>query len=88
MYGAILGDIVGSTYELHNVKTEQFELFPSWSTFTDDTVLSVAVAAKILNEDKANMNARKSYLQKAYDMAGEHIFKGDGEKYLKLVINK
>lgn len=29
MYGAILGDIVGSTYELHNVKTEQFELFPS-----------------------------------------------------------
>ena len=61
MYGAILGDIVGSTYELHNVKTEQFELFPSGSTFTDDTVLSVAVAAKILNEDKANMNARKSY---------------------------
>lgn len=30
----------------------------------------------------------KTYLQKAYDMAGEHIFKGDGEKYLKLVIIK
>ena len=28
MFGAIIGDIIGSTYELHNVKTEQFDLFP------------------------------------------------------------
>ena len=28
MLGAILGDIIGSTYEWHNVKTEDFELFP------------------------------------------------------------
>lgn len=40
MYGAVLGDIIGSTYELHNVKSENIDLFPAGSTFTDDTVLS------------------------------------------------
>lgn len=61
MYGAIIGDIVGSTYELHNVKTEDFELFPQGSSFTDDTVLSVAVAEKILNEHLARIDSKEAY---------------------------
>lgn len=61
MYGAVFGDIIGSTYELHNVKTENFELFPLYSQFTDDTVLSVAVAEKLLNQNNSYMNDRKSY---------------------------
>ncbi len=61
MYGAVIGDIIGSTYEFYNVKTEEFELFPSGSRFTDDTVLSVAVADKILNQDQSSMGTRKSY---------------------------
>ncbi len=61
MLGAVIGDIVGSTYEWYNVKSENFELFPVNSRFTDDTVLSVAIAEKILNDDKATMNTRKSY---------------------------
>ena len=61
MLGAIIGDIVGSTYEWYNVKTEDFELFPMGSRFTDDTVLSVAVAEKLLNDDRATMNDSKSY---------------------------
>lgn len=61
MYGAIFGDIIGSTYELHNVKTEEFELFPPGSQFTDDTVLSIAVAEKILNERNTCESSRKSY---------------------------
>ncbi len=44
MLGAVIGDIIGSTYEWHNVKTKEFPLFPKGSRFTDDTVLSVAVA--------------------------------------------
>ena len=39
MIGAILGDIIGSTYEWNNVKHENFDLFPIGSRFTDDTVL-------------------------------------------------
>ena len=44
MLGAIIGDIVGSTRESHNIKTEDFELVPQGSCFTDDTVMTVAVA--------------------------------------------
>ena len=44
MLGAIIGDIVGSTREHYNVKTEDFELIPPGSRFTDDTVMTLAVA--------------------------------------------
>jgi len=49
MIGAIAGDIIGSVYEHHAVKTTDFELFGPYSTFTDDTVLTVAVADCILH---------------------------------------
>lgn len=48
MIGAIIGDIVGSYYEVHRVKTKDFPLLRPESTFTDDTVLSVAVAEHLL----------------------------------------
>ncbi len=48
MIGAIAGDIIGSVYEWNNVKYEDFELFKPHSRFTDDTVLTVAVADCIL----------------------------------------
>lgn len=45
MYGAIIGDIIGSPYEWHNVKSKDFPLFSKHSRFTDDTVMTLAVAA-------------------------------------------
>jgi ADP-ribosylglycohydrolase len=50
MLGAIAGDIVGSVYEHHPIKTTDFPLFVPASTFTDDTVLTVAVAYAILHD--------------------------------------
>lgn len=44
MIGAIIGDIVGSVYEFNNHKSKEFELFSKDSTFTDDTVMTIAVA--------------------------------------------
>ena len=45
MYGAILGDIVGSPYEFDmGDKTKDFPLFSEDSYFTDDTVMTIAVA--------------------------------------------
>ncbi len=49
MIGAIAGDIIGSAYEWHYTKSPDFELFTPQSTFTDDTVLTIAVADCILN---------------------------------------
>ena len=46
MFGAILGDIVGSPYEFdcNNIKTKNFPLFSGRSVFTDDSVMTLAVA--------------------------------------------
>ena len=50
MLGAIIGDIVGSTRESHNIKTEDFELVPQGSCFTDDTVMTLAVAEWLMTD--------------------------------------
>jgi len=48
MIGAIAGDIIGSVYEGRPIKTKDFPLFGAGCAFTDDTVLTVAVADAIL----------------------------------------
>jgi len=50
MLGAIAGDIIGSVYEAHPTKSSEFLLFDPNAHFTDDTVLTVAVADAILND--------------------------------------
>lgn len=51
MYGTILGDIVGSPYEFdcNNYKAKDFPLFSRRSEFTDDTVMTLAVAKALLD---------------------------------------
>ena len=54
MIGAILGDMIGSPYEFdRSPKTKEFPLFSKYSQFTDDSVMTLAVA-KWLMEDKAH----------------------------------
>jgi ADP-ribosylglycohydrolase len=50
MLGAIIGDIVGSIYEFHNLdpKTTEFPFFSSRCFVTDDTILTIALAESIL----------------------------------------
>ena len=51
MYGAILGDIIGSPYEFdqNNIKTTEFDLFSERSEFTDDSIMTLAVAEALMN---------------------------------------
>ena len=50
MYGAILGDIIGSPYEFdRGEKTKDFPLFPPHARFTDDTVMTIAVAEALIS---------------------------------------
>ncbi len=60
MLGAIAGDIIGSVYEFNNIKTKQFELFAPGSRFTDDSVLTIALADAILS-DKRYDEVMKAY---------------------------
>lgn len=57
MVGAILGDIIGSRHEFHNIKTKDFELFTPDCEFTDDTVMTCAVAQALMdcNGDYSNL---------------------------------
>lgn len=48
MYGAFIGDIVGSKYEFSNIKTKDFPLFSADCDFTDDTIMTAAAARAIL----------------------------------------
>ncbi len=51
--GAICGDIIGSTREGNSIKTKDFVLFPNHSIFTDDTVMTLAIANWLI-EDKTS----------------------------------
>ena len=52
MIGAIVGDIIGSPYEFHNIKRKDFELFCDKCCFTDDTILTCATAEWLLTDKK------------------------------------
>ena len=49
MLGAIIGDIIGSRFEWHNIKTKEFELFSYKSRPTDDSIMTLALAKAILD---------------------------------------
>jgi ADP-ribosylglycohydrolase len=61
MIGAIAGDIIGSVYEWHNIKTKDFRLFNEDSTFTDDSILTIALADSILTGTSYVDNLKKFY---------------------------
>ncbi|MDO5860490.1 ADP-ribosylglycohydrolase family protein [Methanobrevibacter sp.] len=48
--GAICGDIIGSTREFNSIKTKDFKLFQKKSTFTDDTIMTLAVANWLIKD--------------------------------------
>ena len=48
MFGAIIGDIIASRFEFDNCKSKEFELFTNTCDYTDDTVMTLAVAKALL----------------------------------------
>ena len=63
MLGAIVGDVVGSVYEWNNIKTKEFPFFREDCFFTDDTVMTCAVAEAIMNGGQKDnfIDAMKKY---------------------------
>lgn len=66
MLGAIAGDVIGSIYERSAIKTMDFDLFTERSTFTDDTILTVAVADHLLYGKDLNLALRQYALKYPY----------------------
>ena len=88
MFGAIVGDIIGSVYEWNNIKTKDFPLFRMGSRYTDDTVMTCAVAEGIMNGGNRDdfIDAFKKY-GRMYPHAGyggrfkKWLFSEDREPY-------
>ncbi|MCR5661174.1 MAG: ADP-ribosylglycohydrolase family protein [bacterium] len=60
MIGAIVGDIVGSRFEWHNIKTKKFDFFTQDCFFTDDSIMSLAVCDALMKcqGDYSNLGAQ------------------------------
>ena len=80
MYGAIAGDIIGSPYEGFNIKTTDFELFKKSGQFTDDTVLTVAIADALLNN--------KNYAGKLQEYGRKYPNAGYGGTFYKWIFSE
>ena len=89
MYGAILGDIIGSPYEFdRGNKSKDFPLFSPNSTFTDDSVMTLAVADAFLsiapNTDDADIRRRLIQSMQFYGQTFPHAgYGGMFRRWLK-----
>jgi len=72
MIGAIAGDIIGSVYEYHNIKTTKFPLFDPNCFFMDDSVLTIALADAIMNQCSYETAMKEYYAR--YPNAGYGTF--------------
>ncbi len=64
MLGALIGDTVGSIYEFCNIKTTDFPLFSEGCSFTDDSVMTIAVADWQLHDPVRSQQGLENYLVK------------------------
>lgn len=85
MFGAIIGDMVGSPYEFdaNNIKTKEFQLFSLRSCFTDDSVMTLAVAQAMLDTaDLGNDNLlRERLIASMQDLGKEYPHAGYGLRF-------
>ena len=84
MYGAILGDIIGSPYEFdRGTKTKDFPLFSPNSTFTDDSVMTLAVADAFLSitPDTENADICRRLVQSMQSYGRKYPDAGYGGKF-------
>ena len=84
MYGAIIGDMVGSIYEKHPIRTKDFPFFQKHCHFTDDTVMTVAVYRALGDFDRAgDVKAFQDALVREMQTLGRaHPRAGYGKKFL------
>ena len=83
MYGAILGDMIGSPYEFdRGEKTKDFPLFVKESQFTDDTVMTIAVAEALMDsEGKSDEEIRHALIVSMQDWGHRYPYAGYGGRF-------
>ena len=84
MIGAIIGDIIGSTYEfIDNVKDKNFELFAPYSMTTDDSIMSLAVGQALVNtyKEKDTIKIQNELIKQMQKFGRKYPYSGYGLKF-------
>lgn len=82
MWGAILGDIVGSRFEHVNCRKKDFPLFSSVSRFTDDTLMTLAVAKALCRCGRGtDKELRAETIRCMRIMGAKYPFAGWGQRF-------
>ena len=84
MLGAIVGDIIGSAYEFKNTKRKEFHLFTPKSKFTDDTVMTLAVA-RWLCDDKEHR--KETLVRHMQELGRRYPTAGYGGSFMRWLYN-
>ncbi len=85
MIGAIMGDMIGAPYEFdRGNKTKEFPLFSRWSQYTDDTVMTVAVAEALLDTlGKTDDEIRAALVSSMREWGGRYPDAGYGGRFYR-----
>ena len=81
MLGAIIGDIVGSIYERHNIKSKDFEFWNEQGRYTDDSVMTIAVADAFLVSRNENRDFKKRLIERMQEWGRRHSSAGYGGNF-------
>ena len=86
MWGAIIGDIVGSRFKFHNHRSNDFKFFTDDCFFTDDTFMTVAVAKALFeNKDKPVEVLKKAPVKEILKFGYKYPDAGYGGKFRKFL---
>ena len=80
--GAIAGDVIGSAYEFNPTRDYNFELFRPESTFTDDTVLTIANAQWLLDDEQHTHERLVAIMQ---DLCTRYDNRGYGGRFARWI---
>ena len=91
MYGAILGDMIGAPYEFdRGKKTKDFEMFNDRVKFTDDSVMTIAVADALLgiSSDADDDTVKAAVIKSMQEWGNRYPWAGYGQRFFLWLGNK
>ena len=88
MTGAIIGDVVGSRFEFDNYKSKDFEMFHTECDFTDDSVMTIAIAKALTqHETITDYEAfRKELIKVMHDVGNRYPYCGFGGRFFDWIL--
>ena len=78
MFGAVIGDIIGSRFEFFNYRAKDFDLFDEKRKFTDDSVMTIAICKAIMNCNGNYNNLSEETIKCMQYLGKEYPYSGYG----------